>query len=278
MWEYTDKVKEFFINPKNVGEIEDADAIGEVGSIACGDALKLYLKIKDGRIVDAKFKTFGCASAIASSSALTELIKGKTIEEARKITNKDIAEFLGGLPKAKMHCSVMGQQALEAAIKNYLGEEVEEKQLEGEIVCECFGVTDEEIKRAIRENNLKSVEDITYYTKAGGGCENCVPRLEEILLEVRKELDKKKEEKPKKLSNVQKMQKVLKILEEEIRPALQRDGGDIELVDIEGNKVIVSLRGKCTKCPSSQLTLKDFVEKTLQEKVMPELTVEEENE
>jgi len=278
MWEYTDKVKEFFLNPKNVGEIEDADAVGEVGSIACGDALKLYLKIEDGKIVDAKFKTFGCASAIASSSALTELIKGKTIEEARKITNKDIAEFLGGLPKAKMHCSVMGQQALEAAIKNYLGEEVEEKQLEGEIVCECFGVTDEEIRRAIKENDLKSVEDITYYTKAGGGCENCLPQLEEILAEVRKELEQAQEKKPKKLSNVQKMQKVLKVLEEEIRPALQRDGGDIELIDIEGDKVLVSLRGKCTKCPSSQLTLKDFVEKSLQEKVSPQLTVEEANE
>ncbi|MDK2921126.1 MAG: NifU-like protein [Desulfonauticus sp.] len=278
MWEYTDKVKEFFLNPKNVGEIEDADAVGEVGSIACGDALKLYLKIEDGKIVDAKFKTFGCASAIASSSALTELIKGKTIEEARKITNKDIAEFLGGLPKAKMHCSVMGQQALEAAIKNYLGEEVEEKQLEGEIVCECFGVTDEEIRRAIKENDLKSVEDITYYTKAGGGCENCLPQLEEILAEVRKELEQAQEKKPKKLSNVQKMQKVLKVLEEEIRPALQRDGGDIELIDIEGDKVLVSLRGKCTRCPSSQLTLKDFVEKSLQEKVSPQLTVEEANE
>ncbi|KUJ96160.1 MAG: Nitrogen fixation protein NifU [Desulfonauticus sp. 38_4375] len=278
MWEYTDKVKEFFLNPKNVGEIEDADAVGEVGSIACGDALKLYLKIEDGKIVDAKFKTFGCASAIASSSALTELIKGKTIEEARKITNKDIAEFLGGLPKAKMHCSVMGQQALEAAIKNYLGEEVEEKQLEGEIVCECFGVTDEEIRRAIKENDLKSVEDITYYTKAGGGCENCLPQLEEILAEVRKELEQAQEKKPKKLSNVQKMQKVLKVLEEEIRPALQRDGGDIELIDIEGDNVLVSLRGKCTRCPSSQLTLKDFVEKSLQEKVSPQLTVEEANE
>ena len=149
MWEYTDKVKEHFINPKNVGEIEDPDGIGEVGSIACGDALKLMFKLNDEKkIDDVKFQTFGCASAIASSSALTEMLKGLTVEEAEKITNDDIAEFLVGLPKEKMHCSVMGRDALEKAISYYRREP--EKEQEGEIVCECFGVTDVEINRAVK--------------------------------------------------------------------------------------------------------------------------------
>ncbi len=280
MWDYTDKVKEYFLHPKNVGKIEDANAVGEVGSLACGDALKLFLKIDNqGRIQDAKFQTFGCASAIASSSALTELIKGKTVEEARKVTNRDIAKFLGGLPKEKMHCSVMGQEALEAAIKNYLGEEAAKIELDGELVCECFGITDKKIRKAVIENNLKTVEEVTNYTKAGGGCEKCIPKIEEILAEVSNEYQPipviKTEPAPEKMSNIQRMQAVVKVIEDDIRPGLQMNGGDIELIDMEGTRVIVSLRGSCQECPDSQLTLKDFVQSGLREKVDPAIEVEE---
>jgi NifU-like protein len=271
MWEYTDKVKEHFLNPRNAGVIEDANAVGEVGSMACGDALKLMLKVdKKGNIEDAKFQTFGCASAIASASALTEMLKGKTVTEAAKITNQDIADFLGGLPKEKMHCSVLGRQALEQAIANLKGESVKEK--EGEIVCECFGVTDLEIEKAIKENNLKSVEEVTNYTKAGGGCEGCHDKIRAIIAKVRSEAVPVV--KPK-LSNIQKMKMIEETLEREIRPSLQHDDGDIELIDVIGNRVLVATRGACAICKASQQTLKNFVEKKLQELVSAELTVEE---
>ena len=273
MWEYTNKVKEHFLNPRNVGVIEDADGIGEVGSLACGDALTLYLKLDENeRIKDAKFQTFGCASAIASSSALTEMLKGLTLEEAEKITNENIADFLGGLPKEKMHCSVMGRDALEKAITNYRGEA--EKKVEGEIVCECFGVTDIEIERAVRENALKTIEDVTNYVKAGGGCESCHEKIQEIIdTSLGKERPAKK--KVIRLTNIQKIKLIEETLEREIKPALKKDGGDIELVDVDGSNVLVKLQGTCATCSASQITLKHYVESKLRELVAPELLVEE---
>lgn len=275
MWEYTKKVKELFLHPKNVGEIKDADATGEAGSIICGDALKLTLRIdkETGRIMDARFQTFGCASAIASSTALTELIKGKTIDEALKISNKDIAEYLGGLPREKMHCSVMGQEALVAAVADYRGEKPPEVE-EGKLVCECFGITDEKIKREARKNNLRTVEDVTNFTKAGGGCEGCVPEIEKILKEVWAEKEPDKPALPKKkLTNIRKISMLQDVIETEIRPLLQADGGDIELVDFENNKVTVSLRGTCKGCLMSEVTMTN-IEKKLKELIGDEISVE----
>lgn len=277
MWDYTEKVKDHFLNPRNVGEIENADGAGEVGSLACGDALRLTFKLGENkRIKEAKFKTFGCASAIASSSALTEIIKGMTLEEAEKVTNQDIANYLGGLPEEKMHCSVMGREALESAIANYRGQKVVKEDFE--IVCKCFGVTDREIIKAIRENNLKTVEQVTYYTKAGGGCGQCHPKIEAIIETVRKEMEKEapppKPEK-KKLTNIQKIKMIEETLGREIIPALKADGGDLDLIDIEGNKVLVALRGKCSFCPSSEFTLKQYVETKLKEFVSDDIEVEE---
>ncbi|MBU1232126.1 MAG: Fe-S cluster assembly protein NifU, partial [Proteobacteria bacterium] len=270
MWEYTDKVQQHFLHPHNVGEVEKPNGTGEVGSLACGDALKLTLKIdKDERIVDAKFKTFGCASAIASSSALTMMVTGMTVSEAEKITNEDIADYLGGLPKEKMHCSVMGREALEAAIADYRG--VMLPMAEGEVVCECFGVTDLEVIRAIRESNLRSVEEITNFTKAGGGCGKCEDRLREILHATVSEGTVTPVQivgHPKRMTTLQKIKKIEEVLEREIKPVLRKDGGDIELVDVDGDFVMVSLRGACTSCAKSQTTLKEYVEKKLRELVL----------
>jgi NifU-like protein len=277
MWEYTDKVKDHFMNPRNVGEIEKPDGFGEVGSLACGDALRLTFKLdEDKRIKDARFKTFGCASAIASSSALTELVKGKSLEEAEKITNRDIAEYLGGLPEEKMHCSVMGREALAAAIAHYRGEKREKEEFE--IVCNCFGISDKEIERAVRENNLHTVEQVTHFTKAGGGCEGCHPKIRDIIDKIWGEKEKKpvtvKPAKTEKLTNIQRMRLIEDTLEREIKPGLRQDGGDLELIDIEGSKVIVALRGTCSFCPSADFTLKQYVEAKLKEFVTDEITVE----
>ncbi|GBE06642.1 MAG TPA: Fe-S cluster assembly protein NifU [Nitrospirae bacterium] len=277
MWDYTEKVKELFLHPKNAGEIKDPDAVGEIGNIVCGDALKLTLKIdkKTEKILDAKFQTFGCASAIASSSALTEIIKGKTVDEALKVTNDDIAQYLHGLPREKMHCSVMGQEALAAALAGYRGAKIPEPE-EGEIVCKCFGVTDRKIRRTIKENRLKSVEDVTNFTKAGGGCGECAPEIEKILKEVWAGKADEKALKPgKKLTNIRKIALIQDIVEKEIRPGLQAHGGGVELIDVDADRVIVSLRGMCTDCLMADVTIKE-IEKKLRELVSEKLTVEAE--
>jgi len=248
-----------------------------VGSLACGDALRLTFKLDEKKkIKDVKFKTFGCASAIASSSALTEIIKGRTLEEAERVNNQDIAAYLGGLPEEKMHCSVMGKEALEAAIANYRGEKVKKEDFE--IVCKCFGVTDKEIERAIRENDLRTVEQVSYYTKAGGGCAGCHPKIEALIEKVRKEMFKEapaaKPEK-KKLTNLQRIKLIEETLGREVIPALKADGGDLELIDVVGDKVLVALRGKCSFCPSSEFTLKQYAESKLREFVSDDIVVEE---
>ncbi len=280
MWEYTDKVMDHFLNPRNVGEIEDPDGVGEVGSLACGDALKLTFKLDEqGRIKDARFKTFGCASAIASSSVLTELIKGKTLDEAMRVTNRDIAEYLGGLPEQKMHCSVMGQEALEAAIANYRGRGAAPHEPEGRIVCTCFGVTDREIERVIRENDLTTVEQVTNYCKAGGGCGGCHGEIEKIIQSIQgekvQEVAVPLPRKGKRLTTIQKIQLIQQTINEQVRPALRAHGGNIELIDVEGNKVIVAFRGMCAQCRLTEFTMKDVVESKLREFVSEDLYVEE---
>jgi len=279
MWNYSEKVVEHFLHPRNVGQIENPDGTGEVGSLACGDMLRFTFKLgTDGRIADSKFKTFGCASAIASSSALTEMVRGKTLDEAAKITNRDIADYLGGLPDEKMHCSVMGREALEAAIANYRGEDPKTRELSGEIVCKCFGITEDEIRRVAKENDLHDVDEITNYTKAGGGCGECGDRIREILGDMggispgRKILEMPAYDN---LTNLQKIHLIEEMIRKRIRPALQHDHGDIELVDIANDTIYVRLHGACATCPSSSTTLRQFVEKEIRKELSPSLKVEE---
>lgn len=276
MWNYTDKVYEHFKNPRNVGEIPNPDAVGEVGSISCGDALKLTLRIDKAtdKIIEAKFKTFGCASAIASSSVLTEMIIGLTLDEAAKITNQQIADALGGLPGKKMHCSVMGMEALEAAIANYRGEKAEKRVITGaeRIVCKCFGVTEAVILKAIKVNGLKTVEQVTDFTKAGGGCGQCKGEIEKILKDYWANAENKKFAE---MTVVEKIKAIEKVLEEKVNPLLKKDGGWIELVDVQGFAVKLRFLGMCSGCGSAAITLKTVVEKALKENIDKEIEVEQ---
>jgi len=302
MWDYTEKVREHFFNPRNAGPLDGANAVGDVGSIQCGDALRLMLKVDPAseRILDAHFQTFGCGSAIASSSALTEIVKGMSLDEALQVSNQQIADYLDGLPPEKMHCSVMGREALQAAIANYRGETWVDDHEEGSMVCKCFAVDSVLIEDVVRANNLTTVEQVTHYTKAGGGCCSCHEGIEEILANVSAErctapmppaladsprpaatatataqpitfhsspapaVTKIEEPaapaapaepaaKPR-LTNFQRMRKIEETIEE-IRPMLQRDHGDIEVVEIDGKNIYVNLKGACQGCMMEQATL-----------------------
>jgi len=275
MWDYSEKVKEHFFSPRNAGALDDANAVGDVGSLNCGDALRLMLKVDPDTetIQDASFQTFGCGSAIASSSALTEIIKGMTLDDALKVSNQDIADYLDGLPPEKMHCSVMGREALHAAVANYRGEEWRDDHEEGALICKCFAIDAVLIEETVRANNLSSVEDVINYTKAGGGCSSCHEGIEEILVKVLAErgetfnphtVEIKEEAKPAKLTNLQRIKRIETVLEA-MRPQLQRDHGDIELVDVDGKTIYVNMTGACSGCQMEALTLQGIQQKLMED-------------
>ena len=278
MWDYSEKVREHFFNPRNSGPLENANGIGDVGSIKCGDALRLMLKVQPetGIIEDARFQTFGCGSAIASSSALTEIIKGKTVDEALQVSNQDIADYLDGLPPEKMHCSVMGREALQAAVANYRGEAWRDEHEEGDLVCKCFAVDAVMIEQTIRGNGLKTMEDVTNYTKAGGGCSACHEKIEDILIAVNGRLYSNRASskaapqaanadtavKPR-LTNYQRIRLIEDTLEA-VRPMLQRDHGDVTLVEVDGKKIYVALSGACQGCSMEAATLAGVQQKLVE--------------
>ncbi|RTL54331.1 MAG: Fe-S cluster assembly protein NifU [Rhodocyclaceae bacterium] len=280
MWDYSDKVREHFFDPKNSGPLEGANGVGDVGSIKCGDALRLMLKVEPETevILDAHFQTFGCGSAIASSSALTEIIKGMTLDDALKVSNQDIADYLDGLPPEKMHCSVMGREALQAAVANYRGEVWTDDHEEGALICKCFAIDAVMIEDTVRANSLTTVEEVTNYTKAGGGCSSCHEAIEEILEKVAQEweaegkaaptaapapaAEAKPAAKPQ-LTTYQRMRKIEEVVES-IRPTLIKDGGDIEIVEVSGKDIYVNLKGACAGCMMEQATLGGVQQKLIE--------------
>lgn len=306
-WDYSEKTKQLFMDAvhgkpgTHMGEIEDPDGFGEHGSIACGDALRFTFRAKKHPtdptkdvIVEARYLTFGCTSAIAASEAICIMIEqgGYTPIEALRIQNSDIVEFLGGLPEQKIHCSVMGAEALESAVYNWaqrrgvdlerLGVDIHAREhAEGRIVCKCFSVSEPYLKRKIRELNLRTIPEITNAVKAGGACMSChyAPGgLQDLLDEIRDEDGKKAAPEPGQtaedvakeeptLSPYQFAKKIEKIMDEHIRPALQKDGGDVEIVDIRDALVYCRLQGACANCIGASQTLKLFVEQTLKGEV-----------
>ncbi len=280
MWEYSDKVREHFFNPRNSGPLEEANGIGDVGSIQCGDALRLMLKVNAETeiIEDAHFQTFGCGSAIASSSALTEIVKGMTLDQALEVSNQNIADYLDGLPPEKMHCSVMGREALQAAIANYRGEEWSDDHEEGALICKCFAIDAVMIEDVVTANGLNTVQEVTFYTKAGGGCAACHEGIEEILAKVMLDRAGPGEVSPPpacpttpeaprppatKLTLVQKIKKIEEVLDS-VRPMLQRDHGDVDLADVQGKKIYVHLKGACSGCMMEAATLGGIQQKMIE--------------
>ena len=313
-WNYSEKTKQLFMDAvhgkpgTHMGEIEAPDGFGEHGSIACGDALRFTFRVRrhptdplQDIIIDARYLTFGCTSAIAASEALCRVIEEGQFTPVRalKITNADIVAYLDGLPQQKIHCSVMGAEALEAAVFNWsqkrgvdlakLGivSNVEAKE-EGRIVCNCFGLSEPYIKRQIRALGLKTIPEITGAIKAGGACMSCHHSpggLQDLLDEAWGRESKPGEAEPAGLpprkeepsapaiSPFQFSKKVERTIEEYIRPLLQRDGGDLELVDIKGTLVYCRLTGACAGCGGSSFTMKLTVEQVLKDTVDPRIRV-----
>ena len=185
-WMYSEVVKDHFVNPRNILEDEEKfqeDGQGVVGNIKCGDQMMIVIRVQGGKITDCRWKTYGCASAIASTSILSEAVIGMDLEEAYHIQPKDIADRLGGLPENKIHCSVLGDKALRAAIEDYYQRTGQERLIEEEeatIICQCMNVTDKEIEKAVKDG-ARTYEDLQNKTKAGTVCGQCKEESEELL-------------------------------------------------------------------------------------------------
>lgn len=311
LWEaYSKKVQERMDNPTHLGVItqEEADKRGaklivaDYGAEACGDAVRLYWLVdSNDKIIDAKFKSFGCGTAIASSDMMVELCLNKSVQDAVKITNIDVEKALRddpdtpAVPGQKMHCSVMAYDVIKKAAGIYLGKNAEDFE-EEIIVCECARVSLATIRDVIRINDLKSVEEITQYTKAGAFCKSCIKSggheerkyyLVDILRDVRAEMETEKlreniakgdEIAFKDMTMVQKVKAIDKVIDENIRPMLVMDGGNMEIIDIKetsDNFIDVYIRylGACSGCASGSTGTLFAIESILQENVAENIRV-----
>ncbi|MBL0707492.1 MAG: iron-sulfur cluster assembly scaffold protein [Sulfurimonas sp.] len=311
LWDaYSDKVTTLMNNPQHQGEIFEAEAqerghkliVADFGAESCGDAVRLYWEIdpKTDTIVNSKFKSFGCGTAIASSDVMTQLCIGKTVQEAVKITNIDVELALRddpetpAVPPQKMHCSVMAYDVIKKAASLYMG--VDAESFEDEIiVCECARVSLGTLQEVIRLNDLTTIEQITDYTKAGGFCKSCIKPgghesreyyLVDILKDTRKEMD---EEKMKAAADagadgdfttmtlVQQIKAVDAVIDESVRQFLVMDGGDMEVIDIKNSEenidIYIRYLGACNGCASSSTGTLYAIEATLKEKLSKNIRV-----
>jgi NifU-like protein len=308
LWEsYSQKVNDRMLNPRHLGEITEAEAVkagarlvvADWGAEVCGDAIRAFWAVnpKTNRILDAKFKTFGCGTAIASSDMMCEMIIGRTVDEAMKITNIDVERALrdeestAAIPPQKMHCSVMAYDVIRKAASEYKG--VDMDSLEEEvIVCQCARVSLRTIRDVIRINDLKTVEEITAYTKAGAFCKSCIRPgghesrshyLVDILRDVRAEMEREKAKAAPgaksfaELGLIQKHRAVEKVLDEKVRPSLLKDGGNLEVVDMKEADgqvtVYIEYVGACRGCASAAIGTLAFVEEHLKTELDPGIRV-----
>ncbi len=307
LWDaYSNKVSERMDNPTHLGVLTQKDAdergakliVADYGAESCGDAVRLYWLVdNDDRIIDAKFKSFGCGTAIASSDMMVELCLGKKVQEAVKITNLDVEHALRddpdtpAVPGQKMHCSVMAYDVIKKAAGIYLGKDAEDFEDEI-IVCECARVSLSTIKEVIKLNDLKSVEEITNYTKAGAFCKSCVKPgghekreyyLVDILAQVREEMQRESLKNVvqkgaegnlafKEMTMVQKVKSIDKVIDDNIRPMLMMDGSDMEILDIKDTSdghidVYIRYLGACSGCASGATGTLFAIESVLQEQL-----------
>ncbi len=306
--EYSQKVTDLMNNPQNMGEITEEEAkemgakliVADFGAESCGDAVRLYWAVdpKTDKILKSKFKSFGCGTAIASSDTMAELCKGKTVDEAVKITNIDVEKAMRdtpdtpAVPPQKMHCSVMAYDVIKKAAAQYKGVDMESFE-EDIIVCECARVSLSTLREVIRLNDLTTVEQITDYTKAGAFCKSCIrPGGHEAkdiyLVDLLEEYEKEKLANKATIGNdttgdfedmtiVQRLKAVDKVVDENIRQMLVMDGGDMEILDIKENgeniDIYIRYLGACSGCASSATGTLFAIENILKQKLSDKIRV-----